>query len=125
MISPEPHILIAGSRALPRGIAPRLLVRFLAAIPESSVVLLRSGLTKRGDFETQVADVCSLLGIRVEWCVPPSGSVVDHGEEGLSEIPLAGRERTFARDLQMISVADLVLCFHTPSEVGDEASGTA
>jgi hypothetical protein len=119
-----PVIVIAGSRALPRGVAPRLLVRFLAAIPEGSKVLLRRGASRPpGEFEAQVEKMCDMLGLAVEWRLPVAVEKWNDDPEGL--VLLVGREQTFARDMQMIYDADLVLCFHTPEQIGDETSGTA
>lgn len=107
-------VVIAGSRSLPTGIAPRILIRFLAGLPDGSRVLLRRGLFSQPNlFEAQVEKVCDLIGLRVQWCQPePSADA------------MLGREATFARDLQMISWADLVLCFYDVAEIGDERSGT-
>lgn len=120
-------VLIAGSRALPPGIVPRLLVRFLGALPDGSRVLLRRGaVTPPNTFEWNVKQLCDLLGIDVEWCRPqwkverltsPEGEVV--------ELTSLGREATLARDLHMVEEADLVLCFYDVDQIGDETSGTA
>lgn len=104
-----PIVTIGGSRALPPGQAPRLLIRFLASMPADAKVLLRRGVkTSPGSFENQVADLCVLMAIDHEWRQP----------EG------AGREATFARDVGMVEESDLVLCFYRDDQIGDEESGT-
>lgn len=132
-------VAIAGSRALPKGIAPRLLVRFLAALPEDTVVMFRRGrISPPGIFEQQAASVCELLGLEVAWMQPAATEGrYERGPGGVPvmvEQPVAtwdadpratAREATFARDLEMVAKADLVLCFYTTGQEGDETSGTA
>lgn len=114
-------VVIAGSRALPTGIAPRVLARFLASLPDGSRVLLRRGRFSQPNlFEAQVEMVCDLFGVKVQWCQPETK---DYPWPTLMPVT-TGRERTFARDLQMIDWADVVLCFYDITEVGDERSGT-
>lgn len=103
-------VVIAGSRALPHGQAARVLIRFLAALPPDALVLMRRGLnTQPGHFESQVEQVCDLIGLELEWCQPQPG----------------GRTEVWARDVEMVDRADLVLAFVTEAQVGDETSGTA
>jgi hypothetical protein len=111
-------ILIAGSRAIPSGVAPRLLVAFLAVLPEDAVVLLRRGtFSPPSRFDGQVESLCHLLGIKVEWRVPERpGPVADLRE--------ASRRAVFARDIEAVSEADLVLCFVSSDQQESEDSGT-
>jgi len=107
-------VLIAGSRRLPPGQAPRLLVRFLAALPADAVILLRKGAyTEPGRFESDVENLCSILHMWREWCVPvPTGTTV-------------GRAAVYYRDIEMVSRADLVLLFLDPSDAESGTSGTS
>jgi hypothetical protein len=107
-------VAIAGSRRLPAGQAPRLLVRFLAALPDDAVILLRKGAyTEPGRFERDVENLCSILRMYWEWCVPaPTEDTV-------------GRAAVFYRDIEMVERADLVLLFFDPVEAHDGYSGTA
>jgi hypothetical protein len=107
-------VVIAGSRRLPRGQAPRLLIRFLAALPEDAVILLRKGLyTEPGRFEQDVESLCSVLRLDWEWCQP----------EPSEETP--GRSSVYFRDIDMIERADLILLFFVPEEAESGNSGTA
>ena len=118
-------VAIAGSRAVPKGLAPRLLVRFLAALPEDATILLRRGRKSGpGAFELQTAMVAEMLGLAVEWMEPEPPSELLVPEQAHDRRALA-REATFARDLEFVVRADLVLCFYTVEQEGDEASGTA
>ena len=109
----NPVIVIAGSRKLDPGLAPRLLVRFLAGIPPASTIMLRRGIyTPPNGFELQVADICKLMGLSVIWGIPE----ITGGK--------SGREAVFARDLRMIDEADLVLCFYTEEQAESDGSGT-
>lgn len=107
-------VAIAGSRRLPAGQAPRLLIRFLAALPVDTVILLRKGAyTEPGRFERDVENLCSVLRMDWQWCIPdPSGTTV-------------GRAAVYYRDIDMISRSDLVLLFFAPDEAHDGYSGTA
>jgi hypothetical protein len=108
-VKTDPVVVIGGSRSLPPGLAPRILVRFLANLPHGAVVRLRRGInTAPGLFEIQVEAVCDVLGTRVEWWRPHPG----------------GREKVFSRDMEMVEGADLVLCFWLERQTGDEESGT-
>jgi len=106
-------IAIAGSRRLPAGQAPRLLVRFLAALPADAVILLRKGAyTEPGRFESDVENLCSILHMWWEWCVPvPTGTTV-------------GRAAVYYRDIEMVERADLVLLFLAAKDATDSHSGT-
>lgn len=105
----DPTVVVAGSRALPQGQAARLLIRFLAALPAGSTILMRRGLnTQPGHFESQVEYVVDLVGLNLEWCQPQPG----------------GRTEVWARDEEMLDRADLVLTFINADQIGDEESGT-
>lgn len=118
-------VAIAGSRALPPGIAARLLVRFLGSLPDGSRILLRRGAFAPANmFETQVRQLCDLLLLDVVWCRPQPRLEQQMTETGNVEVETYGRESTLARDLRMVQLADLVLCFYDESEIGDETSGT-
>jgi len=107
-------ITIAGSRRLPAGQAPRLLVRFLAALPHDACILLRKGAyTEPGRFERDVESLCSILRLDWEWVVPrPTDTTV-------------GRASVYFRDIEMVERSDLVLLFFVPEEATDGYSGTA
>jgi hypothetical protein len=114
-------VAIAGSRDLPPGQAPRLLVRFLAALPADTVILLRRGLfTPPNLFEAQVEGVCDLIGLRVEWCQP--GPIPARRNEPGETV--LGRRAVWARDVDMIERAELVLTFVDSERVDDTESGT-
>lgn len=118
-MKPDPVVVIAGSRDLPPGLAPRILIRFLANLPTGSRVLLRRGLTtKPNGFELQVESLCDLIGIPVEWRQPVVAPPWEDADE------YVGRQQTFARDLDMITRSDVVLCFYTVDQIGDDTSGT-
>lgn len=107
-------VAIAGSRRLPAGQAPRLLIRFLAALPDDTLILLRKGaFTEPGRFELDVEALCSVLRLDWEWCVP----------RPTPQTP--GRASVYFRDIDMIERADLVLLFFAPDEATDGYSGTA
>lgn len=133
-MKPNPVVVVAGSRALPPGAAPRLLVRFLANLPPMATVMLRRGLFSPPNlFESQVASLCDLLGVTVQWRQPdiPITAPPIFDESIISpvitvdESPARGREMTFRRDLELVQKADLVLCFVTHGQIGDELSGTS
>lgn len=99
-------VLVAGSRRLPAGSAPRLLVRFLAALPATAIILLRKGaFTEPNRFETDVENLCSLLRLDWEWVVP----------KPTPETP--GRASIYFRDFDAAERADLVLAFLTPEDM--------
>lgn len=109
-------VVIAGSRRLPRGQAPRLLIRFLAALPADALILLRHPANPEfgpGPFERDVAALCEVLRMIYQWCQP------EPTEE------TRGRASVFFRDIDMVAKADLVLLFFTPEEASDGYSGTA
>lgn len=107
-------VVIAGSRRLPKGQAPRLLIRFLAALPEDAVILLRGPMAKPpGTFEEDVSHLCNVLHLGVGWCRP------------LPTETAQGRASVYLRDIEMIETADLVLLFFAPEEATDGYSGTA
>lgn len=107
-------VVIAGSRRLPAGQAPRLLIRFLASLPDDAVILLRKGaFTEPGRFEIDVESLCSILRLDWEWCMP----------HPTQETP--GRASVYFRDIDMVERADLVLLFFVPEEATDGYSGTA
>jgi len=106
-------VVIAGSRALPKGQAPRLLIRFLASLPDDARVMLRCGkTTKPGMFEQDTMMLCDFLHIIWEWHLP----------EPTDKNP--GRVSVFIRDIEMIDKADLVLLFITPEDAESGYSGT-
>lgn len=133
------RVAIAGSRAVPKGMAPRLLVRFLANLPEDAVICLRRGrVSPPGEFERQTAMVCDLLGLEVDWMAPAAPTEGRYeqvmGQPVLVDRPVAtwdadpratAREATFARDMEFVSKAELVLTFTTVDQIGQELSGTA
>jgi hypothetical protein len=129
-VKPDPLIVIAGSRALPTGQAPRLLISFLAALPPASVILLRRGVfTGPNLFEAQVEWLCDLLGLTMEWRQPVPVKrqlVAGNGRDRVvvAEDEVLGREATWDRDVAMCADADLVLCFFPLRQVGDMTSGT-
>ena len=103
-------VTIAGSHRLPRGYASRLLILFLAGLPEDTTILLRCGYTTGyGPFEREVAQLAKALGFDVTPCMPEPG----HGREG-----------TFARDIEMVGKSSLVLTFVLPEEAGTGGTGT-
>ena len=112
-------IVIAGSRRLPKGHAPRLLIRFFAALPGDAIILMRR---PRGDgslagampgaFELDVLNLCGILHLDVEWFQPEPGD------------KFRGRASVFIRDIEMVRKADLVILFVTPEEVEGSYAGT-
>jgi len=115
--SPTDHplrVLIAGSRALPRQSAPRLLLNFVASLPDDALVLVRGRANgKQGDFERDVRALCRIAGLNVQVCAPwptqkPSGYLEVNDEEWWSVI---GREGVLLRDRTMVDLADVVLAF--------------
>lgn len=109
----DPVVVLAGSRALPVGSAPRLLIRFLTNLPHGSTILLRhpkSGSV--GDFEVDVMRMCSVVGLAYNWRVPQPTT------------RLRGRRAVWARDTEMLAEADVALCFYDVGQIGDEESGT-
>ena len=110
----EVKVTIAGSRRLPAGQAPRLLVRFLAALPDDAVILLRKGLySEPGRFESDVESLCSILRLGWEWCVPAPTDTTP------------GRSSVYFRDIEMVDRSDLVLLFLTPEDAEEGHSGTS
>lgn len=108
------NLAIAGSRRLPRGQAPRLLIRCLATLSDDSTVFLRSPVSSPpGTFEQDVANLCAILGLRHEWVIP---DITD---------TTRGRASVYLRDITLVDKVDLVLLFFTPSEAHDGYSGTA
>jgi len=107
-------IAIAGSRRLPAGQAPRLLIRFLAALPADATILLRKGAyTEPGRFESDVENLCSILHMNWEWSIPnPTATTV-------------GRAAVFLRDVEMVSRSDLVMLFFVPEDAEMGTSGTS
>lgn len=106
-------IAVGGSRKLPRGVASRALVRFLASLPQGTTILLRRGIyTQPGPFEQEVAELCDYLQLPVAWCEPRPTEKVQ------------GRGSVFVRDMDMVAEADLVLTFVAAGEAEYESSGT-
>lgn len=110
------RVVIAGSRKLPEGKAPFLLIRFLGALPDDAVVLLRNPYragNMPGPFEKDVAALCDALNILVEWRSPEP------------TILNPGRVSVYIRDIEMVASADLVLLFFTMEDALYGYSGTA
>jgi len=107
-------VVIAGSHRLPKGQAPRLLIRFLATLPEDAMILMRRSMWGgvRGPFEVDVDDLCTILHMDVEWFEP---TPTDRHP---------GRASVFLRDIEMVRKADLVILFVTPEEVEAAYAGT-
>ena len=108
-------IVIAGSRKLPDGKAPFMLIRFLGALPDGAVVLLRCPYKEGnlpGPFEKDVAALCDALNIPVEWHAPEP------------TILSPGRVSVYVRDIEMVTKADLVLLFLTEEDALFGYSGT-
>lgn len=106
-------ITVAGSRQLPPGQAPRWLIRFLINLPLTAQINLRSGLTRSGQFERDVAKLCATLELKVRWWKPDPSD----------ETP--GRMATWTRDYDMVGASELVLAFVTSEDLEGGESGTA
>jgi len=107
-------VAIAGSRRLPRGQAPRLLIRFLDNLEEGDRVIVRTPKHgPPGPFEHDVMALCEILDITVETMSPAP------------TITTPGRASVYFRDIEMVEHADLVLLFFTPEEAVEGYSGTA
>lgn len=107
-------VVIAGSRRLPRGQAPRLLITFLASLADEDIVLVRTRMSgETGPFERDVMSLCGILEIPV------------HGYSPEPTPATPGRASVYLRDIEMISKADLILLFFTPDEAVEGYSGTA
>jgi len=108
------NVVIAGSHRLPAGQAPRLLIRFLAALPDDAIILMRRGMNGQvpGPFEFDVAQLCYMLHLGNMWFEPAP----------TDKYP--GRKSVFLRDIEMVRKADLVILFVTPEEVEDAYVGT-
>ena len=108
------RVVIAGSRRLPQGHAPRLLVRFLAALDDDALVMLRRprGQALIGHFERDVADLAGILHLDVEWWYPqPTDTTV-------------GRASVYVRDIDMVEKADLIVLFLAADEEHEGYGGT-
>jgi hypothetical protein len=107
-------VAIAGSRRLPKGHAPRLLIRFLAALPEDAVILMRRGM--KADFPTlfegDISGLADILHLDVEWFRPAPTDVT------------RGRSSVYVRDIDMVEKADLVILFFAADEVAEGYGGT-
>jgi hypothetical protein len=115
-------VAIAGSRRLPKGHAPRLLIRFLAALPEDAVILLRRPMGHRlaagepvmpGIFEVDVLVLADALRLATEWFEPQPTPTTP------------GRSSVYVRDIDMVEKADLVILFFAADEVAEGYGGTA
>lgn len=105
-------VAIAGSRRLPTGTAPRVLLHFLLRLPEDAEILLRARVSgEMGPFEQDVETVCEILGLTLEYRQPNP-----------AETP--GRASVFARDIEMVAEADLVLVFLHQGDAETGYSGT-
>lgn len=108
----EVKIAIGGSRRLPRGVAPRLLLNFLLALPDDATILLRaSAYGTRGHFERDVEAVSTVLGLRVETRKPRL-------------LERTGRASVYVRDIDLAEEADLVVLFFSPADAESGYSGT-
>lgn len=106
-------VAIGGARRLPPGTAFRVLIRFMANLDPDTIVLLRRGLnTDPGPFEMDVAELCTFLGLDVQWRRPKPDDINP------------GRQSVFVRDFDMVAEADLTLVFVPDIEPLD-SSGTA
>jgi hypothetical protein len=108
-------VVIAGSRKLPEGKAPFMLIRFLGGLPDDAVVMLRCPYTEGrlpGAFEKDVDALCDALNIPVEWHAPEP------------TILSPGRVSVYIRDIDMVAKADLVLLFFTQEDSVYGYSGT-
>ncbi len=108
-------VVIAGSRKLPEGKAPFMLIRFLGGLPDDAVVMLRCPYTEGrlpGAFEKDVDALCDALNIPVEWHAPEP------------TILSPGRASVYIRDIDMVAKADLVLLFFTAEDALYGYSGT-
>lgn len=107
-------VIIAGSRRLPRGQAPRLLLHLLGALAkeEGNHVLLRSGLKYMGEFERDVMHLCEIL--HLDWTYRKPAPT--------PEAP--GRASVYVRDIEMVEQADLAILFFTPDDAEEGYSGT-
>ena len=107
------RVVIAGSRRLPRGHAPRLLIRFLAALPEDAVILLRRGMHgPAGLFESDVSNMAGVLNLDFEWFQPEPTGIT------------RGRASVYTRDITMVEKSDLVILFFAADEVAEGYGGT-
>jgi hypothetical protein len=107
------NVAIAGSRRLPKGQAPRLLIRFLVALPEDAVILMRRPMVGApGPFEQDVENLCGVLHLSVQFFKPEPTETT------------RGRSSVYLRDIEMIEHADLALVFFAADEVADGYSGT-
>jgi hypothetical protein len=108
-------VAIAGSRRLPKGHAPRLLIRFLAALPEDAVILMRRPFKDTdwpGPFEVDVQNLCRILRLEVEWFHPEPTDTT------------RGRSSVYVRDIDMVEKSDLVILFFAADEVAEGYGGT-
>jgi hypothetical protein len=107
------RVVIAGSRSLPPGQAPRLLGHFLGALPEDAVILLRHPVTGQPSaFEMDVARLAGSFHLEVDHRMP----------EPTEETP--GRSSVYLRDYAMVEGADLVLLFIAAGDLELGVSGT-
>jgi hypothetical protein len=105
-------IVLAGSRRLPSGTAPRALLHFLIRLPTDTQLLIRRAATGvLGPFERDVEVVADILGLHLEYRQPNP-----------AETP--GRASVFARDIEMVAEADLILVFLSPEDAESGYSGT-
>jgi hypothetical protein len=107
-------VAIAGSRRLPKGHAPLLLVTFMAKLPDRSVILLRRsmGFDPPGAFEADVSMLAAFLRFDVEWFRPEPTAMT------------TGRASVYRRDIEMVERSDLVILFFAADEVAEGYGGT-
>jgi hypothetical protein len=105
------RVCIAGSRKLPKGQGPRLLVRTLAALPGDTDILLRSSMAGiPGHFEQSVESLAHVLGLHVTHFMPIPTDMTK------------GRSSVYVRDISMV---EAVLPSRPPPAPTDGYSGTA
>ena len=105
-------IVLAGSRRLPPGTAPRALLHFLLHLPDNTTLLVRRAATGvLGPFERDVEVVADILGMHLEYRQPNT-----------AETP--GRASVFARDIEMVADADFILVFMSVEDSESGYSGT-
>jgi hypothetical protein len=105
-------VVIAGSRRLPAGTAPRALLHFLLRLPTDTSLLVRRAATGvLGPFEHDVEVVADILGLHLEYRQPNT-----------SQTP--GRASVFARDIEMVAEADLVVVMLSEEDAASGYSGT-
>ncbi len=102
------RVVFAANRALPLRVIANHLVRTLAELPMNATVLLRKPLRgKKAPFEEMCGDLCAALGLAVEWFQPEPG----------------GRQKTYSRDVDMVTSADKVIAYFAGHETLESGTG--